>query len=402
MAQHYAPEEVSGAILATELAEDLVKRGHQVTFIACAPNYPNGIVFPSYKNALCKSEMLNEVRIIRTWSYITPRKGFFQRALNIGIFSISAFFGGLIAGKADIIMSYSPPLPLGISAWLLSCFYRIPWVLRVEDLYPEAAIAAGVLRNRLVIRIFNWLERFIYNKADHISLISEGFQRNLLKKGELSQKLSVASVWADPDLIFPMPKDNEFREKLNLTGKFVVMYAGALGHSSVLEDILEAANLLRQNEEIIFLIIGEGVKKESLMLMAKSHQLENALFLPFQPREHFAEMLAAADLCMVTLNPASANYSMPSKIFSFMSSERPILAITPASSEVADLLRIWSCGINVPPGQPALLSEEIMRLSKQPSYLEILGKNGRQALINHYSRTRCVSLFEQTLEQVAG
>lgn len=399
MAQHYAPEEISGAILATELAEDLVKWGHQVVFVTCAPNYPQGIVFPGYRNVLYQSEMRNGVRIIRTWSYITPHKDFWRRILNFGVFSISAFFGGLIAGKVDVILSYSPPLPLGISAWLLSRIQRIPWVLRVEDLYPEAAVAAGVLRNSRAIRLLERLEIFLYKKARRISLISNGFRKNLLAKGIADDKLSIAPVWSDPNLIRPMPKENGFRRTHDLQNKFVIMYAGALGHTSALEDVLDAAALLHDNPQVKFVIVGEGIKKKALMNFAQQNHLENVLFLPFQPREQFNEMMAAADVNLVTLNPASASFSMPNKVFNIMASERPILAVTPLNSEIAELTKTWQCGINVPAGQPELLSETIEQLSKDLPYLETLGHHGRQAIEKYYSRQHCVKIYEKTLQE---
>jgi len=402
LAQHYAPEEVSGAVLATELAEDLVQHGHQVTFVTCAPNYPQGIIFPGYKNAPYQSEMLNSVRVIRTWSYITPCKDFWRRVLNFGTFSLSAFFGGLLAGKTDVIMSYSPPLPLGVSAWMLSRLLQVPWVLRVEDLYPEAAVAAGLLRNRHAIHFFERLEAFLYKRASRISLISESFRKNLIDKGVPKGKLSVEPVWADPDQVRPLKKNNEFRKKHNLNGKFVVMYAGALGYTSALEEVIAAAAQLQEDDYIKFLIIGEGVKKETLVRFCRQQKLPNVLFLPFQPREQFAEMMAAADLNLVTLNPTSASFSMPNKVFNIMASERPILAVTPQESEVAKLIETWNCGINAPNGNPLELAMKIKALSQDREYLEKLGKNGRQALERHYSRKNCISLYESTLQQAIG
>lgn len=125
MAQHYAPEEVSGAVLATELA---IQR-HTVTFVTCAPNYPKGEVFPGYHNHLLQSETMDGVRVVRTWSTISTDKSFWQRLLNYGTWSAAAFWGGLWAGKPDVIFSYSPPLPLGVSVWLLSRLWRVLWVL---------------------------------------------------------------------------------------------------------------------------------------------------------------------------------------------------------------------------------------------------------------------------------
>jgi colanic acid biosynthesis glycosyl transferase WcaI len=397
MGQHYAPEDVSGAALATELAIDLAKRGHQVDFVTCAPNYPHGRVFPGYRNRLCQTERLGGVRVVRTWSYISPRKTFWPRTLNYGTFSATALCGGIWAGRPDVIMSYSPPLPLGLSAWLLRCLWRVPWVLRVEDLYPDAAVAAGVLRNQAAIRFFFRLERFLYRQATHVSLISEGFRQNLLEKKVAPEKLSVTPVWADPGEIRPLQKQNGFRAQHGLGGQFVVMYAGNLGHNSALEDVLLAAERLQSEMQLRFVIVGEGVKKAELQRLAEQKALKNVSFLPFQPRESLPETLAAADVSLVTLAPHSPNTSLPSKTFAIMASGRPILAVTPESSEVARLVRETDCGINVAPEMPALLAETLLSLSRQQARLVEMGQKGRRRLETDFSRERCVDLYEKML-----
>ena len=171
-----------------------------MTFLTCAPNYPDGRVFPGYTNRLYRVEWLDGVRVVRTWSYITPCQDFGRRILNYGTFSASVFFDAFSGQvKPQAMMSYSPPLPLGISAWLLSKLWGVPWVLRVEDLFPDAAVAVGVLKNRTAIYILARLEHFLYRKAKSISLISDGFYRSLAEKGVPTQKISVAPVWADPN-----------------------------------------------------------------------------------------------------------------------------------------------------------------------------------------------------------
>lgn len=401
MAQRYAPEEVSGAVLATELATDLVVyHGHQITFVTGAPNYPVGRVYSGYRNSLATREKLDGVQVIRTWSYISHRKTFLRRILNYGTFSATAFWGGLLAERPDLIFSYSPPLPLGLSAWLLSRIWRIPWILRVEDLYPDAAVAAGVLRNKAAIKFFSKLERFIYRRADHISLISEGFRRNLLAKGVSPGKLSVTPVWADPDIVHPMSEENEFRRENGLNGKFVILYAGALGHTSALEDVVSAAELLKDVTEVCFVIVGEGIKKKSLMKYAADKRLDNVNFLSFQPRQRFAEMLSAADLSLVTLNRNSFSSSLPSKTFNIMASARPILAVTPPESEIAQLVSEGNCGINVPPSEPSKLAQTILQLKEDVSCLKEMGDNGRKLLESRFSRRECTASFANLFEHI--
>jgi colanic acid biosynthesis glycosyl transferase WcaI len=400
MAQCYAPEEVSAAVLITELAIDLVKRGHSVTMVTGAPNYPYGRVFKGYKNKIYGVEILNGVRVVRIWSYISPHKSFWQSILHYGTYSAAAFYGGLFSKRPDVIVSYSPPLPLGLSAWLLSRIWQIPWVLQLEDLYPDAAIAAGILRNGAAIRFFSALERFLYRKATHISLISETFRRNLNNKGVPRDKITLIPVWADPRVIQSLPKENSFRERHGLKNKFVVMYAGNIGLTSSLEDVIATAELLNHIPNIIFVILGEGVKKSKLQGIAQSKELENVLFLPYQPREVFPQMLAAADMSLVTLNQNSFLSSLPSKTFNIMASARPILALTPAESEIAQLVEEGRCGVNVPPNHPQLLAEEIFQLKEQGARLDAMGQNGRIQLETRFARERCVEMYDCMLQSV--
>jgi colanic acid biosynthesis glycosyl transferase WcaI len=397
MAQCYAPEDICAAILITQLAADLAKRGHHITVVTGAPNYPQGRVFKGYRNSLYKVETLDGVRVVRTWSYISPSKKSWPRLLHYGTYSVTAFYGGLFAGRPDVIVSYSPPLPLGFSAWLLSRIYRVPWVLQLEDLYPDAAIAAGVLTNKKIIKFFLGMENFLYKNSQRISVISKNFRQILLKKRVRDSKIEIIPVWADPNEVRPMQKQNAFRREHGLNDKFVVMYAGNIGITSCLEDILHAAEILREQNEIQFVIVGEGVKKESLEAEMQAKQLTNVLFLPFQPREIFPEMLATADLSLVTLNAGAALYSLPCKIFSVMASARPILAVTPPGSEIMQIIEDAGCGWNVPPQSPGKLAEAILLLKDRESELIQMGQNGRACLEKNYSRKQCVDAYEKML-----
>jgi colanic acid biosynthesis glycosyl transferase WcaI len=397
MAQCYAPEEVSGAILITELATDLAKRGHQVSVITGAPSYPHGRVFKGYRNRVCQVEMLDNVRIIRTWSYISPSKKIWPRLFHYGTYSATAFYGGLAAGRADILISFSPPLPLGLSAWLLSCIWRIPWVLQLEDLYPDAAIAAGVLTNQKVISFFLGLEKFLYQNSSWISVISENFKRILIAKKVPQSKIEVIPAWADPEVIQPLPRENAFRNVHGLTDKFVVMYAGNIGLTSCLEDVLGAAEILRANPQIQFVLVGEGIKKETLEAEAQNKGMTNVTFLPYQPRNIFPEMLATANVSLVTINAGASLSSMPSKLFSMMASARPILAIAPPESELAHIVEEAACGWTISPGSPVELAMAIVQLSRRESTFIEMGQNGREYLKKYYSRNRCVDAYEKML-----
>jgi colanic acid biosynthesis glycosyl transferase WcaI len=400
LAQHYAPEEVSGAVLATQLATDLAVRGHQVSFVTSAPSYPQGCVFPGYRNRLFFRETISGVKVIRVWSYIHPQKTFWRRLLNYGTFSAAAVWGGLFAGKPDVILSASPPFPLGIAAWLIKSVWGVPWVLRVEDLYPDVAIAMGALKNRWGIAFFKSLEKWLYQKSDHISVISIGFLSILKKKGVAEHKISVIPVWADPDIIQPLPKVNDFSKQYGLEEKFVVLYSGNLGLTSALDEVIDAAKLLEDQKRVVFLIIGEGVFKARLAKRAQQENLNNVIFLPFQPLHDVPIILATADFSLVTLNQNSSDTSLPMKTFSIMASGRPILAVAPGRSELAALVREADCGQVVEPGESEKLANTIVEFIDRPQRMVEMGQNGRKRLLADFSRDHCIRLYETLLSGI--
>jgi colanic acid biosynthesis glycosyl transferase WcaI len=402
LSQEYAPEEVSSAIVVRELAEDLVQRGHQVSVVTRAPNYPLGKVSPGYRNKLYQVEYLNGVRVHRVWSYITPNKGFWQRILSFGTYSAAAFYGGLLAQKPDLVVCYSPPLPLGVSCWLLSRVWRIPWVLRVEDLFPEAAVAAGVLTSQRAIQFFYRLASFLYRRSERISVITEGFRRRLLQKNVPDEKITVNPCWADPDFVTPQPKENIFRQVHGLSGKFVVMYAGALGLTSALEDVMEAAFILRGHSDIIFVIVGEGTKKLWIQQYIEQHSLVNAMVLPFQPRADFPQMMAAANVSLVTLNQAFSEFSLPHKIFDIMASNRPILGVAPLECDLAKLIQDNRCGQVVAPQKAQDLAQTILEMKGDPDSLDEMGKHGRALLLSTYARNICIDGYEKMFLKTLG
>ncbi|MBK8933333.1 MAG: glycosyltransferase family 4 protein [Chloroflexi bacterium] len=190
-----------------------------------------------------------------------------------------------------------------------------------------------------------------------------------------------------------MAKDNEFRREHGLVGKFVILYAGNIGYNSVLEDVIEAAKRLRDEERIRFVIVGRV--KASLRKWFSRYDLHYVDFYPYQPREKYSEMLAAADLGLVTLTEDSYYTSLPSKVFNIMASGRPILAITPPSSEIAGLLEGAQCGLNVAPSSPDKLVEVILTFLQDEQLVAVMGRNGRTVLEEQFSREQCIRMYDR-------
>ena len=398
----YAPEEVSGAVLITQLAEDLAERGHEVTVVTTVPSYPLGKVLLPYRNRLMQRENRNGVRVIRVWSRVTSSKKPAWKMVHQASFCFFSLLGAIFAPRADLVYSYSPPLPLGLSAWFVSLFHRCPWVLQLEDIFPDAAVQTGMLKNPLAISFFSRMERFLYRRAARISVISAGFRQNLIAKGVPSEKITLIPAWADGDLVRPMAKRNAFSQENRLEDQFVVMYAGNLGVTSCPDEILAAAVKLIQNPQILFLIIGEGSKKESLESAARNLKLTNIRFLPYQPKERLAEVLASANVHLILLDERSAQTSMPSKAFNIMAASRPAIAVAPFGCELARLVKNANFGFVVPPNHADQVARQILELKHHPELAEWMGRNGRMSLEKEFSRAVCVSRQERMILAVSG
>jgi colanic acid biosynthesis glycosyl transferase WcaI len=279
---------------------------------------------------------------------------------------------------------------------------RVPLVLNVQDVYPDSVVLTGVLRNRLAITASHWLVRFLYRTADKIVVLSQGMRDNLLAKGVPASRLEIIPNWADVDEIQPLPKENGFRDAHNLNGRFVVLFAGNLGVLSGLDVVLDAARQLQDQPQIQFLIVGRGNARAHLVQRAEELRLSNLRFLPTQPREILPEMLAAADLSLVTLDPRLSDSNVPSKTYAIMASGRPILAAISPENEVARLVREVECGIWVPPDRPDRIAQAILEAAQQPDRLEGYGRNGRAYIVAHNARPMLTRRYHDLLHEVAG
>jgi colanic acid biosynthesis glycosyl transferase WcaI len=294
-----------------------------------------------------------------------------------------------------------PPMPLGVSAEFLGLMKAAPVVVNIQDIYPDIAVAVGVLSNPLAIRFFQWMERAIYRRAAAVVVIADGFKENIVGKGVPEDKIHVVPNWADPNEIMPGPKDNAFRKKLGIGDRFSLSYSGSLSFNTNLDPVLGAAEILT-DEEFSFIIVGDGVKKGDLQRTAQERQLDNVQFLPFQPLDKYPSVLAAADMNLVTLNRQAAMASVPSKLFKMMASGRPVLAITIEGNEVHRLIRDSECGLCVPPDDPERLAEALRYAAAHPDEMDRMGKNGRRHLVESYSRKDSVGKIESILEKAAG
>jgi glycosyltransferase involved in cell wall biosynthesis len=278
----------------------------------------------------------------------------------------------------------------------------VPFVLNVQDLFPQSVIDLGILRNRWLIRFFEHMERFIYRQADHITVHSPGNRDHVVGKGAPSGCVTVMPNWVDTEFICPGERRNGFFEQYNLDGKFVVSFAGILGYSQDLDIVLEAAKLLQRYPDIRFLIVGDGVEKPRLERKAVEMGLENVRFIPMQPRRRYPEVLNASDVCLATLHTEVRTPVVPSKILSIMAAARPVVAAMNPDGDAPGLIEEAQCGLAVPPEDPKALADAILSLYNDKALRVRLGQNGRRYAEEHLSlkvaSKRYIEIFKQVLE----
>lgn len=397
--QYYPPEQAPIGVMLRELSRDLAENGHQVTVVTGFPNHPSGRVFPGFKRRLFSTSREGGVKVIRCWLHVSPSKTVFRRLLNFISFGISSFLAVLFFEKPDLILAVSPPLSNGITAMLLKGIKNCRYIFNVQDIYPDAAVNAGVVRDSLLIGFFQKLEKAIYRKARKVTVISEGFKENLIRKGVSSGKVEIIYNWIDASEIVPQPRENEFALKQGLKGKFVVLYSGTIGIISGAEIILECAQKLKNSPDIVFLMVGEGVVKDRIQIAAAQRGLDNIRMLPFQPREILSQVLSSANLAVLTLQKNRGKSSVPSKVLGYMAAARPVAASLDQDSDTARFLERAGCGICVPAEDAKALTEAILNLYHDPNRRLKLGQNGREFLLKYGERKVGTAQYQELMEE---
>ena len=398
---NYYPEPIGIAPLITELAEGLVKRGHEVRVVTGMHNYPERQIYEGYQGKLYMTELRNGVAIQRSYVLVRPRPTLLERVILDASFVVSSFIHALRGKRPDVVFLTSPPLPIAVPAALLGWLHRCPVILNLQDIIPEAAIHVGLLKNKKLIWVFEGLEKFAYRNATKISIIADQFAHNLIKKGVPAKKLVTIPNWVDTEFIHPLSKEhNYFRAKYQLEGKFVLMYSGNIGLTQGLETVVKAAKLLAHVPDLVVIIVGEEKAIGRLLKFAQDLGANNVVVAPFQPRERLPEMLAAMDVGLVIQKQNVIAFNMPSKIQPILASGRPIIASVPLNGTAADVVRSSGGGLVVPPEDVNALAEAMWELYKNREKAESLGKYGRQYALEHYSFQQALDTYENLFLEV--
>lgn len=398
----FPPEVGSAAHLFFELGQALKARGHRITVLTGLPRYHVLGDQRRYRRKPFVVENFHDLRVFRVVNLKVPWKVPLLRGLDQLFTALSFGAAGLFLGPFDLAMVYSPFLPLALSTYCLSRLRGKPGVMNVQDIFPQSAVDAGVLRNPLLIRLFRVMEAFLYRHFPHVVAHSEGTRQYVINRGAAPEDVTTIANWVDTCALKPGEKHNHVREALGLQDRFVVSFAGIMGYSQDLETVLQAAAILANRPEIAFLLVGDGVKKPHLQNMARTYNLRNVTFLPMQPKEKYLDILHASDLCLVTLRKEVKTPVVPSKIISIMAAGRPVLACLPLDGDAPCLINDAQAGFCLPAGRPDLLAEAVLGFSQDGDLGEKMGEQGRQYAVQHLSLSHAVERLERLFEGLAG
>lgn len=325
LTDNFPPEFNAPATRTFEHCKEWVKAGVEVTVITCAPNFPEGRVFKGYKNRWRQIEMVDGIKVIRVWTYISANKGFLKRIIDFLSFMIMSFWAGLFV-KTDLIIATSPQFFTAVSGSWLSFWKRKRWVMEVRDLWPESIRAVGAMDRNLIIRFFEFLELRMYKSAWKIIAVTDSFKEQLIhERGIDKGKIEVVKNGINIDIFNPIPKDYKLIRKLRLQDKFIIGYIGTHGMAHKLDFILDSANKI-SNEKIHFLFIGTGAEKENLLKQKENLGLKNVTMLSPVEKKLVKEYVSILDVGLVNLKKSDTFKAvLPSKIFELAGMHKPIL-----------------------------------------------------------------------------
>jgi len=396
---YYPPEIGSGSYLYQSLAHYLGSRGHEVFVITGQPRYhvPDG----AGKPAAWTRETPNVV-VLRAEVPHVRSGGFFTRVANETTLPLALLRQIRKALPLDVVCMYSPPLTLGLLGIAARGLWRIPFVFNVQDMLPQAAVDMGALRNPVLIAALRRLEGLIYQSAAAVLVHSEG-NRRMIRRSHPRLRTRIHSIynWVDFDQfesLSPLPSEiASFIE-----GKIVFSYGGALGLQHDISTILDAAHRLRDRKDIVFVIAGDGARRDHWCEMVRSRNLTQVRVARLMPQRQFNSLLMRSRASFLALSPMLKTPVVPGKLQTIMAAGIPAVCVVNAESDAVKMVEDAGCGYSATPGQVAEVTRHIEILAGPPADAEKMGASGRAYARKYFARDNCMAAFEQELLIASG
>jgi glycosyltransferase involved in cell wall biosynthesis len=396
---HYFPPEVNAPANRThEHARRWVADGHRVTVITGVPNHPRGAIFPGYRNRWLQEETLDGIRVLRTWMYLTANEGFLRRTLNYVLFAATVVLASPRVARPDVVVATSPQFFVGLAGMVVSRLKRRPFVLEVRDLWPDSIVALGQLRSRRAIRLLEAVETLLYRSAAGIVVVTRTFVEHIRARGIAADRIELIYNGIDPALFHPAPRDEALLAKNGLSARFLVAYVGTLGLAHGLATLIETAERLREEPEILFLLIGDGADRERLEQEIADRGLQNIRLLGLRPRAEIPAWLASIDCLLVMLRDLPVFETViPSKFFEFLAQERPV--IVAARGEIRRMAAEAKAALVIDPERADQLAAAVLEVRARPEEARARALAGRLWVEEGFLRDALAQRMERFLER---
>lgn len=359
-------------------------------------------LFRGEAGSLSRREEWQGVRIFRLGSPV-PRKKSVRRRLMANMVFTGKTLSHLLRRRQryDLVLVVTAPPTLPLAARLYSKWRGVPYIYLVYDLYLDMAVALQLVSpESKVMRVMKQVQQDWFQKASETVVLGRCMRDHVETAYQVSEtKISVVPIPANVDQIVPLAKDTRFRADNGLEG-FVVLYAGNFAQYQDFDTLLDAAAILKDRADIKFVFVGDGAKRESIAARIEDENLENVRLLPFVPEAQLCDLLASADVSLVTLERGIEGLAVPSKFYNIMASGRPTLACVPKSCEVALVVDSSGCGIHVDQENPRALAEAVLHLADNPEVAAQMGRNARQVCEERYGLATISQQFYSIFNKV--
>lgn len=369
-----------------EMAQFLRARGHELVIVGSDINYQTGQPTRERRGVLEDVEqVIDGVRVLRAYVYPSLHRSYFWRIISFFSFMFSSVWTALRVRDVDLVMGTTPPIFQAVSAWFVALVRRKPFLLEVRDLWPEFGVSMGVLTNPTIIWLARWLENFLYARATHILVNSPAYRKYMLDKGLPEKKVTFIAYGTDVDMFNPNVDGTAIRRELGVDDKFVVVYAGALGQANDIYTILRAADRLRNEPDIRFVLFGDGKERVHIEAESRKRNLSNVIFAGVHPKKEMPHVLASSDVCLAILQDITMfRTTYPNKVFDYMAAGRATVLVI--DGVIREVIETSNGGVFVEPGDDELLAKTILDLSKDPQRVRQMGVNAREYLVKHLDR----------------
>jgi colanic acid biosynthesis glycosyl transferase WcaI len=397
---NYAPEITGIAPHNVALCEFLREQGDDVEMVTTFSYYPAWRKRAEDQYRVFRTDHINGVPVHRCWHFVPARVSAWKRIVHEATFVFTSTLRMLSLKRPDVYVIASPPLLLGVAAWIVATLKGAPFVFHVQDLQPDAAVGLGMLRAGWFTRALYRLESFAYEHATRVSGISEeildAFRRKQVPEEKLILFPNAVVLPAESEI----PAPGGFRAKHNFASdEFLAIYAGNLGIKQGLDLLLDAAELLRAEKNICIVIAGDGAARESLAKDARSRKLDNVAMLPLQFGQDYQELLVDADVSLITQQSGSGNAFFPSKLLVTLAHKSPVVTVADEESALAKAVKAGGFGINLLPGQPEQLAATFRDLAQNRPQLRAWGQAGRE-YVKRFERDRVLADFLEKLKSL--